>query len=203
MPENQSWNKRYLEGHFPWDMGGPAPSLVALAEAGGLPFVEGGRILVPGCGRGHDVLFLASQGFEVVGLDFAPKALEFGRAEAAKQGLDGARFVEGDFFDPPGDLLESFDGLYELTCFCAIEPKERDRFARSSARVLKEGGVLLSLLFPIEEREGGPPYGVSVEDLCQRHQAQGFTLEKVWDPTGVHAARAGRVQWVQLQKGKE
>ncbi len=200
MPENQSWNERYLEGHFPWDMGGPAPSLVALAEEGQIPFAEGSRILVPGCGRGHDVLFLASQGFEAVGLDFAPKALEFGREEAAKRGLERARFVEGDFFDPPEDLLGSFDGLYELTCYCAIEPRERDRFARSSAAVIKKGGVLLSLLFPVEDREGGPPYAVSVEDLRKRHEAQGFTLEKTWEPKGAHPARAGRVHWVQLHR---
>ncbi len=200
MPENNKWNERYLEGHFPWDLGGAAPSLVHLAEAGELPFPEGGRVLVPGCGRGHDVLFLASLGYEAIGLDLAPKALEFGRSEAKNRGLPQARFVEGDFFDPPEELLGSCDGLYELTCFCAIEPGERDRFAQSSARVLKEGGLLLSLLFPIEEREGGPPYAVEVPDLVRRHEAQGFSLLRDWEPEGAHPARAGRLRWVLLRR---
>ncbi len=198
MPENQSWNQRYLEGNFPWDLGGPAPSLVALAENGKLPFVPGGRILVPGCGRGHDVLYLASLGYDALGLDFAPKALEFGRSEAASRGLETARFVQGDFFNPPEELLGAFDGLYELTCYCAIEPSERDRFAKSSAAILKEGGLLLSLLFPLEEREGGPPYGVSVQDLQQRHEAEGFTRVRDWEPQSPHPAREGRVRWVLL-----
>jgi SAM-dependent methyltransferase len=202
MPENQRWNDRYKEGHFPWDMGGPAPSLVALSEAGNLPLEKGSRILIPGCGRGHDVLYLASLGFEAVGLDFAPLALEFGRTEATKRGLDQAHFVEGNFFDPPQSLRNSFDGLYELTCYCAIEPSKRDLFAKSSALVLKENGILISLLFPIEDRPGGPPYGVQIEDFRKRHEAHGFHLEKSWEPMGAHPARSGRVQWVQLRKGK-
>ena len=70
------WNRRYIEGDTPWDKGDAHPALgVALAQS-----ALSGRVLVPGCGTGHDVRALAGQGLEVTGLDIAPLALEKARA---------------------------------------------------------------------------------------------------------------------------
>lgn len=45
--------------------------------------------------------------------------------------------------------------------FCAIPPALRTSWAASYARIIKSGGVLFTLVYPIHgEREGGPPYSV-------------------------------------------
>jgi cyclopropane fatty-acyl-phospholipid synthase-like methyltransferase len=45
------------------------------------------RILVPGCGRGHEVVALARAGFAVTGVDFAPAAAAALQARLADEGL--------------------------------------------------------------------------------------------------------------------
>ena len=66
------WNRRYEENDTPWDKGEAHPVLRDMLAHDALS----GRVLVPGCGSGHDVRELARHGLEVVGLDVAPLALE-------------------------------------------------------------------------------------------------------------------------------
>lgn len=66
------WQSHYERNETPWDRGGPSPALVDwLAE-----HRMSGRVLVPGCGHGHDLAALAGSGAgEVHGLDIAPGAV--------------------------------------------------------------------------------------------------------------------------------
>ena len=105
----------------PFDRGLPNP---ALAEAlAALPALladsasaatttelgTGKRALVPGCGRGYDVLLLAAYGFEAWGLEVSAIAREAARAEARREGREerypvraeggSVGFLLGDFFD--------------------------------------------------------------------------------------------------------
>lgn len=55
------------------------------------------RLLDLGSGTGEHARFLASKGFEVVGLDSSPAMLE--KSRAASAGLANVRFVEGDILN--------------------------------------------------------------------------------------------------------
>ena len=57
-----------------------------------------GRVLVPGCGLGHDVRLLAEQGASVVGLDIVPKAVRQAQADYA---VGDERFEVADFLNLP------------------------------------------------------------------------------------------------------
>ena len=80
-PDIQFWQQRFLSGETPWDRGEASPQLRAWIDAGELSPC---RILVPGCGTGHEVVLLAARGFEVTAIDYAPAAVartrEIGRA---------------------------------------------------------------------------------------------------------------------------
>lgn len=52
------------------------------------------RALVPGCGRGHDVLLLSSFGYDVYGLDVSSQALEEAKENAEKALSEGLYEVE-------------------------------------------------------------------------------------------------------------
>lgn len=54
-----------------------------------------GRALDLGCGTGRWSVELDRRGWEVVGVDVAPKAVEAARRRAAAEGVD-VEFVEGD-----------------------------------------------------------------------------------------------------------
>src|SRR6478609_4291828 len=66
------WQHHYETGDTPWNKGGPSPPLVQWLAGHRLH----GRVLVPGCGHGHDLVPLAASGADsVTGLDIAPGAV--------------------------------------------------------------------------------------------------------------------------------
>ncbi|HEY0256443.1 MAG TPA: methyltransferase domain-containing protein, partial [Candidatus Methylacidiphilales bacterium] len=129
-PRELEWERLYEQNDTPWDKGTPAPSLIRFLEKNTIA----GRVLVPGCGRGHEVHALAKQpGCLAVGLDLSPTAI----AEAIRltMGEDleaSSKFLEGDFFALPSSLTGAFDWLVEHTFFCAIEPQRRSDYVRSA-----------------------------------------------------------------------
>ncbi len=153
------WNRRYAEGDTPWDKGDAHPVLRDMIAHGALR----GRVLVPGCGAGHDVRALARQGLEVVGLDVAPLALEAARG-FPREGTE--HYELGDFFDRPAALRGTFDGIFEHTCFCAIDPARRGAYAEAAAAALRPGGRLLAVFFTDPDNGGeGPPFGCTAEEV--------------------------------------
>lgn len=126
----KGWDKLWKEGDFlPWDKGTPNPALVDLLndrrDVIGSPLIGEGdsrrrkRALVPGCGRGYDVLLLASWGYDAYGLEISESAVR--RCEEEKRvngekysvrdetvGCGEAKFIVGDFF--ADDWLKDVDG---------------------------------------------------------------------------------------------
>lgn len=153
------WNLRYEREDTPWDKGAPHPVIADLPARE----VLSGRVLVPGCGTGHDVRALAVSGLQVTGLDVAPLALEKARAHASSAGED---YVLGDLFSLPAGMRGAFDGVFEHTCFCAIDPSARAGYVSAVASALKPGGRLLAVFFTDPDNDGdGPPHGCTREEL--------------------------------------
>src|SRR5512144_2380362 len=94
-----------------------------------------GRVAVPGCGRGHDARFLARHGYAVTGFDFAPAAVRAARTLAR---LEGAELTveQRDVFGLAADYPHAFDGVWEYTCYCAIDPQRRDDYVRAMADII-------------------------------------------------------------------
>ncbi len=149
------WNERYATDDIPWDSDQPDPHLVEAVQSG---LVVPGRALDVGCGTGTNAVWLASQGFDVVGVDVSSRAIERARAKAAEV-ADRCRFEVLDFLseEPPGGL---FDFVFDRGCFHVFdEAADRARFAERVAAVLKPGGKWLSLMGSTEgpPRDHGPP----------------------------------------------
>jgi len=125
------------------------------------------RVLVPGCGRGHEVLLLARLGHRVLGLDVAAPALAALRAARRRDRVPASRCrtARADFLALPRRLEGAFDLLVEHTCFCAIDPALRPVYVESAARALVPGGRLVGLFYPFREREGGPPFRVTEREV--------------------------------------
>ena len=174
------WEERYQVGRTGWDLGGPVPGFVAYLEGPQAP--PPGKILVVGCGKGHDVLLFARHGFEALGVDFAPSAVELGTRAAEEAGLaDRARFEQADIFELPARYPAHFDYVLERACYCAIDPADRARYVETVAALLKPGGRIIAQFFLGPQTRPGPPFATSVEEL-KRSFTPHFEFERLDTP---------------------
>lgn len=151
------WEERYAQDFLPWDTAVPDPSLVEFVADRRLPT---GRALDVGCGTGTHALWLAGQGYDVLGVDISTRALARARARAADaRPAAPIRFEALDFLSQqPGG--GPFDFVFDRGVFHVFDaPDERARFAAQVARCLAPSGVWVSLIGSTEgpPREEGPP----------------------------------------------
>ncbi|MEJ2889097.1 class I SAM-dependent methyltransferase [Actinomycetospora aeridis] len=151
-PAPSRFQDAYLTGEPPWIIGEPQPA-VAAAEAEGL---IRGRVLDLGCGTGEHTVLLAARGYEVVGADSAPAALDRARAVAAGHDVAPA-FVVADALHP--DALRDFDTVLDSALFHIFDDGDQARYADALRDVVVDGGrVVLLGLAP------GPAFGPEVTD---------------------------------------
>jgi hypothetical protein len=190
----QFWEDVYARGGDGWELGAPAPPLVDFFAAARL---DGHRVAVPGCGRGHDVRFLTSLGYDAVGFDFSAAALTAARTLADREGSP-ARFEQRDVFTLGRDLPHAFDGAWEYTCFCAIDPARRAEYVASLAGAIRPGGWLLGCFFPLRGNPAGPPFPVSMDEV-PRVLRPAFRIERGFAPPHSARGRQGR-EWMLLAR---
>ncbi|KAH9617591.1 hypothetical protein KSS87_016272 [Heliosperma pusillum] len=167
---SSGWDKCWEIGLTTWDLRQPTPIVEHLVRNDLLPK---GRALVPGCGSGYDVVTLASPDRYVIGLDLSKSAVKKATELAATSpNVTCFSFVEADFFT--WNQTELFDLIFDYTFFCAIEPKLRSAWAHRVADLLKPDGELITLMFPIDDHDGGPPYKVSIADYEMLLHPLGF-----------------------------
>jgi SAM-dependent methyltransferase len=154
------WEGAWQRGVTPWLAGSPAPALLELLRSGGLP---AGSVIVPGCGSAHDVIALARAGRTTTGVDISPTAVALAQRALAAEPPDvaaRARIIVADVLSE-NHSLPTFDVAFDYTFMQALPPTERPAWARSMARVLRGGGELVTLLFPVGDFPGGPPFAMT------------------------------------------
>jgi SAM-dependent methyltransferase len=188
-PRDLEWERRYREKDTPWDKGQAAPALVNFLREGRIS----GRVLVPGCGHGHDVQALgAHEDIAAVGLDLSETAIVQAKARMLQDDRTAnISFIAGDFFHLPAKLRRSFDWLVEHTCFCAIDPASRPDYVRAAATALRTGGRIFGIFFLTPDVESGPPFVVSREELSELFDPH-FSLLEEWTPRESFPGREGR-----------
>lgn len=164
-----------------------------------LDLEPGERLLDLACGSGVHALRFARQGFEVVGLDIAPRLVRYCTEQAAAEELGNVTFVEGDMRSLT--FQEEFDALVILsTSFGFFDDETNQRVLEGIARALKpEGRLLLQLSDPVtfvehqkqryswQERDEGVYWFESWFDpaTCINHGVFRFTgndgVTHVWD----------------------
>ncbi len=177
------WDQSYRDGFTPWDKGTPSPPLVEWLQRNKLA----GRVLVPGCGVGHDVAHLISHGIDAIGLDISATAIQ--RAKERYPEL-AERFVCADLFQYRGQ----FDAVIEHTCLCALHPEWRGRYRDAVISVLKPGGLLIGVFFinpEMDPGETGPPFGISMDELTALFKPR-FEIIESHVPEAAFPGREGR-----------
>lgn len=143
--------------HPPWDTGISPPELLA--------FIENhppGRALDLGCGTGTNALTLAHHGWQVIGIDFAWKAVWSARMKASQQALP-VKFFTDDVTN-----LKHASGRYDLIldigCFHGLTPQGRQKYLKGLIQRLDVGGTFLLYVF-IKNDPASSGRGVSESEL--------------------------------------
>jgi SAM-dependent methyltransferase len=157
------------------------------------PVISPPHIAIPGAGRGHDARLLARHGYRVTAFDFADAAVAEAHRLAAAEGV-AVTVERRDVFTLARDYAGAFDGVWEYTCFCAIDPARREEYARVLHAILRPAGLLLACFYPLREGEGGPPFPVSREAI-DRALAGRFTVLRA-GPPGRSAERRRALEWL-------
>lgn len=167
------------------------PSFVALIASGVLPT---GRALVPGCGRGYAVAALACDDRHVLGLEISDTAKKEADVLLAKSpNAKHAEVQVADFFQhQPAEL---YDLAFDSTFLCAIPPARRTEWAAKYAFIIKQGGELVSNVFPIGPFRGGPPFALSPEIVKDLLEPVGFQVVSLTETPATQWAR-GRPEFL-------
>lgn len=183
-PISIDWNQRYQMRDTPWEKGAPAPPLIEYLTNHRVS----GKVLVPGCGYGHDVRLLSCHGAEPLGLDLAPIPIDWVNRQKR---IGRESYLLGDLFQLDRSLRESFQWVFEHTCFCAIDPSLRKAYVQAVHSALVEGGILLAIFFIEIEDPEGPPFPVSHEEITQLFDLFFETVEW-WVPSMAYPGRENR-----------
>ena len=188
------WQGLYDRREDGWELGQPTPPLADYLARTTPPR---GRVAVLGCGRGHDCRLLAQAGYQVWGFDFTSQAIREAAALAKGEKLDIV-FEQRDIFDLAADYRGFFDGVWEYTCFCAIDPTRRGEYVRLVREILKPDGWLLACFYPLRDGTDGPPFPTSEAEL-RRLFAPHFTFVEADEPRASVEKRKG-FEWMVLAR---
>ena len=149
-----------------------------------LKLEKNSRVFVPLCGKTLDLIWLAEQGFQVVGVELSALAAEafFTENNLAVKKSQLADFTLwqsenislfcGDFFNLSTHILGKVDAVYDRASLIALPPAMRQDYASRLMDLSPSASKLLITLEYQQSKMEGPPFSVSqseVEALYQEH----------------------------------
>jgi SAM-dependent methyltransferase len=176
----------YRLGLTPWERYGAAGGAAQLGalldrEAKARP-AGPGRALDIGCGRGQFTPELARRGWEAVGVDIVPEAVEAAR----RGGPAEVTYVVGDVTGLESCGLGVFDLFLDIGCFQGLDPDQRTAEGRGVTALAAPGATLLMLAF------GPSRYRRLVEGVSQPEVEAAFPE---WDLLATKEAVTAGLGW--------
>ncbi|EPZ33868.1 S-adenosyl-L-methionine-dependent methyltransferase [Rozella allomycis CSF55] len=112
---------------------------------------ESGTFVVPGCGQRQNSLAISNNELE---------------------------FIAADFFEL--SLPNPADVVFDYTFLCALDPSFRNQWASRMGSLIKPSGLLVTLMYPLSDHEGGPPFSLSIE-IYKQLLEENFVLISLTD----------------------
>ena len=175
------WHNRWENNLTGFHLNEVNPNLIANWDS--LNLKAGARVFVPLCGKSLDLIWLAEQGYQVVGVELSLLAVEafFAEnnliAEHAKIGnldlwqSENISLFCGDFFDLASDVLGQIDAVYDRASLIALPPAMRQDYAAKLTELAQSAPKLLVTLEYEQSKMDGPPFSVSEDEVIALYQA--------------------------------
>ena len=150
-------------------------------------------VVVPLCGKSHDMRWLHARGHKVVGVELVEQAchaffqehgLDYEAVDArghvrfcGRGTAEGITVLCGDAFSLTPDDIGPIDAWYDRAAVVALPPSFRAPYADWVAGLMRPGAVGFMLTFDYPQAEMmGPPYSVGVADV-QGHFGTHFDMQ--------------------------
>ena len=156
--------------------------------AGELNLREGDTVFVPLCGKSLDMLWLAGQGYRVLGVEVSRVAVDAFFEENALEvttETDG-NFIRyrsgvieilcGDFFDLRKSHLADVRAIYDRAALIALPEPMRRRYAGIMESLPHPAPILLVSIEYSADEMSGPPFSISGEELRSLFPSYTITL---------------------------
>lgn len=139
---------------------------------------QGDRVFVPLCGKSNDMLWLLGMGYQVVGVELSPLAVEsfFSdndlkptvrcNGDFLVSEVDGLQIFCGDFFTLQSADLGNINVVYDRASLVALPVDMRIKYVSSLSTLLSTNTqiLLITLAYPQHEMQG-PPFSVQGEEV--------------------------------------
>ncbi|EJL05335.1 thiopurine S-methyltransferase [Pseudomonas fluorescens Q2-87] len=173
--ESEFWHKRWSSNQIGFHLPDVNPYLQRFWPQ--LRLAQGTRVLVPLCGKSLDLLWLAQQGYPVLGVELSEKAvtdffiehqLEPSVSEEGAFKVFRAAEIEircGDFFALDQEDLAGCTALYDRAALIALPVPMRERYAAHLQKIMPQCMGLLITLDYDQAQMPGPPFSVADDEV--------------------------------------
>jgi thiopurine S-methyltransferase len=177
--ESEFWKNRWKKNETGWHQKEAEPALVQFFSS----LTQRGRVLVPLCGKSLDMLWLATHGYEVVGVELSDLActaffhenqISFTQSRKGNFNLfqgGGISIWNGDFFELSSDQLGKLDAVYDRAALIALPPEMRKKYAKHLGDLIQKSAsqadfqFLQITLHRTPHQDGGPPFSVTPGEI--------------------------------------
>jgi thiopurine S-methyltransferase len=210
------WQKRWQEGRIGFNQSMVNPLLIEYFNR--LNLTAGSRIFVPLCGKSIDMVWLATQGYDVVGVELVETAVQEFFAEqniepTVYQQADNPaiKYYQGqlsgqtitlwvaDIFALAAKDIGSIDAVYDKAALIALPADMRVKYSEQVRKLSNDTSKvdganneitpqLLLTLNYDQRKKNGPPFSINGEQLEQYYSAHYQTCELASVPSSIGSA---------------
>lgn len=166
------WHERWEKGEIGFHQQDFNQHMQAFVDRLGIR--SGAQILVPLCGKSLDMLWLAKQGYRVIGIEISELAVKDFFVEnrlacetdrqpgVVSYHSEHINILCTDFFSVKKTDLPPIDAVYDRASLVALPPEMRPAYAEHLVRLIDTGrhSLLVTLDYAQDEMKG-PPFSVA------------------------------------------
>lgn len=143
-------------------------------------------VFVPLCGKSNDMLWLLSQGYNVIGVELSPLASQafftenqllattYQQGKFTVSAADGLRIFCGDFFELSPEDLTGVSAVYDRAALVALPPDMRAAYAAHLRALLAADTQILLIAFSYDQQQmPGPPFSVTEQEVRALYSSWG------------------------------
>ena len=182
--EAEFWQEVWTEGRTEFHRAKVHPVLQRYATP---KMLHGKRVLVPLCGKSHDLIWLRTHAAQVIGVElietavaqfFADNKLTYTQPAPAQYVSDNLTLLNMDFFTVDQALVGSLDLVYDRAALIALPPDLRLRYIDHLNTLLPLGAQQLVVTLEYHFQREGPPWSIAPAQVQQYYQAH-YAIEQL------------------------